>query len=130
MWADLLQRLVEALRRELPDTTVVAHADAEVPAVDTVRVLRGASSGSPVYGRPAGAQDLNLELWVKDDDFEVADRRLMALEARVIKALEQPSREGWIYKIDVLGIEPDGDLFRPSLGSNLRVKVHWRQPRP
>lgn len=130
MWADLLQRLAEALRRDLPDVAVVTHADAQVPTVATVRVLRGAGSGSPVYGRLSGTQDIALELWVTDDDAAQADRRLMRLETRVLEALERPSREGLIYKIDVLGIDPDGDLFRPSLGSNLRLKVHWRKPRP
>ncbi len=129
MWADLLQRLQQALSRQLPDVVVVTHADAEVPDVDTVRILRGETSGKPLYGWPSGVQNLTLELWVKHSDYSIADQRLMSLEQRVDKALEQVPREGLISKIEVLGIEPDGDLFRPHVGSAFKLKVHWRLPR-
>jgi uncharacterized ParB-like nuclease family protein len=129
MWADLLQRLQQSLARELPEVIVVTHAEAEVPEVATVRILRGETAGKPLYSWPQGVQNLTLELWVKDTDYAAADRQLMALEQRVGNALEQMPRDGLISKIDVLGIEPDGDLFRPALGSGMRLKVHWRQPR-
>lgn len=129
MWADLIQDLATVLKAALTGVTVVTYADAEVPVVDTVRVLRGAMTGRPVYGQASGEQAVNLEVWTKNDDAAKANQQLQSLESRVIDALKNLSREGPILKATVTGIEPDGDLFRPSLGSNIRVRVNWRQRR-
>lgn len=128
MWADLLQDIAAALRFAMPDMAIKTHADAEVPDTDLIRVLRGPSTGRPYYGRPTGVQDINLELWIASGEDAVdADRRLMALEARTFKALELvPRTEGRVFNIEILGIDPDGDLFRPVVGSQIRLKVHWR----
>lgn len=140
MWAGLIQdlatTLAAALNVEDPDThavlqpvVVTAHADAQIPEVDAVRVLRGDRTGRPLYGRPAGTLDLNLELWTTNADPADADRRLMELEEQVVLALEQLPRTGRIFTIQILGIDADGDLFRPTVGSNLRIRVTWRQGR-
>lgn len=129
MWADLLQDLATTLRAALPGVEVVTHADAEVPTVDTVRVLRGATAGRPVYSRPAGDQNVNLEIWTCSEDTAAADQRLQELEEQVTTELENLPRDGPIMKVVILGIEPDGDLFRPALGSNLSLKIYWRQRR-
>lgn len=113
----------------MPGVKVVTHADAEVPTVDTVRVLRGTTVGRPVYSRPAGEQSINLEIWTSSTDTAAADQRLQALEEQAITGLENLPRDGPIMKVVILGIEPDGDLFRPSVGSNLSLKVYWRQRR-
>lgn len=126
MWADLKQTLAEVLRALLPDVDIAIHAIAEIPTADTVRVLRAASTGRPVYGRPAGVQELDLELWVTDDDPALADQRLMVLEERVTFALEAIPRDEMILKIEITGIDPDGDLFRPTVGSRMKLKVNWR----
>lgn len=129
MWAELLQDLATTLQSALPEVVVVTHADAEVPTADTVRVLRGAMTGRPVYSRLSGEQNINLEIWTQSDDPAEADQRLQALEEQVIAALENLPRQGLIMKTTLLGIEPDGDLFRPVVGSNLSLKVYWRQRR-
>lgn len=140
MWADIIQLLREALDAALnvpdPDTgevaqpvTVVAHADAEIPEVDTVRVLRGVRSG-PIYPRPTGTLDFNLELWTTAADPAVADQRLQALETAVVTGLLNIRRDTLILKTDILGIDPDGDLFRPTVGSNLRLRVSYRLKQP
>lgn len=130
MWAELKEIIAETLRAALGDEVMVcAVADAEIPTVDAVRVLRGATSGRPVYSRPAGVQELALELWVTDDDPAAADRRLMDLEERVTVALEEVPRDSMILKIDIAGIDPDGDLFRPTVGSRMNLRVNWRQRR-
>lgn len=140
MWATLTQRIAAALNAALnvpdPETQVVAkpvavraHADAEIPTVDTVRVLRGPSNGRPLYSRPTGTVDLSLEIWTTHDDPAVADQRLMELEMQVATALEQTSRTGLVFMIQILGIDTDGDLFRPTVGSNMRLRVTWRQSR-
>lgn len=140
MWADLIQNIAAALDTALnvpdPETgevaqpvAVRAHADAEIPTVDTVRVLRGNSNGRPLYSRPTGTVDLSLEIWTTHDDPSVADQRLMALEMQVASALEQTSRTGLVFMIQILGIDADGDLFRPTVGSNLRLRITWRQSR-
>jgi len=140
MWATLIQRMAAALNTALnvPDPVtglvanpvlVLTHAGAEIPTVDAVRVLRGVSNGRPLYGRPAGTVDLNLEIWTTHDDAAIADQRLMALEMQVATALEGTARADLIFTIQILGIDPDGDLFRPTVGSNLRLRVTWRQSR-
>lgn len=140
MWATLIQGIASALTTSLnvadPETgeviqpvAVHAHANAEVPDVDTVRVLRGNSNGRPLYSRPGGTVDLSLEIWTTHDDPAVADQRLMEMELQVARALEQTPRTGLIFMIQILGIDADGDLFRPTVGSNLRLRVTWRQSR-
>lgn len=140
MWADLIQDIAATLDAALnvadPETgsvaqpvRVSAHADAEIPEVDAVRVLRGDRTGRPLYGRPAGTLDLSLEIWTTNADPAAADRRLMELEEQVVRALEQTPREGLIFTIQILGIDADGDLFRPTVGSHLRTRVTWRQTR-
>lgn len=141
MWADLIQDIAAtldaALNVEDPDThtilhpvAVSAHADAQIPEVDAVRVLRGDRTGRPLYGRPAGTMDLSLEIWTTNADAAAADLRLMELEEQVVRALEQTPRDGLIFTIQILGIDADGDLFRPTVGSHLRTRVTWRQTRP
>lgn len=126
MWADLKQSLADALRVALPEVVVAIHADAQIPTEDTVRVLRAATSGRPVYSRPTGVQEIDLELWVTADDPAEADQRLMVLEERVTFALERMQRDELILKIDILGIDPDGDLFRPTVGSRMKLQINWR----
>lgn len=127
MWADLLQDLATTLRAALPGVEVVTHADAEVPTVDTVRVLRGTTAGRPVYSRPAGEQNVNLEIWTCSEDTAAADQRLQELEEQVTTELENLPRAALIFKVTVTGIEGDGDLFRPSVGSNMSLRVKWRK---
>jgi len=98
-----------------------------VPTVDTVRVLRGATGGKPLYGRPAGEQELVLEIWTTHEDPTLADDRLEALESAVAVALETVPRDGTVMKIDVLSIDPDSDLFRPTVGSRMNIRVIWRK---
>lgn len=129
MWADLKRFVAAALRDALTDVAVTAHADAEIPTVDAVRVMRGATAGRPLYGRPVGEQELALEVWTTDADPAVADERLQALENRVLAALETVSRDGPILKIEALGTDPDDDLFRPTVGCRMNLRVHWRQRR-
>lgn len=128
MWAKLLPEIAATLKSQLPGVDIQTHADAEVPDVDTVRVLRGASAGRPYYGRPSGQQSITLEVWTTNTNYADADYRLMLLEDAVMRALEQlPRGGGRIFIVDILGIDPDGDLFRPTVGSQIRLNVHWRQ---
>jgi hypothetical protein len=129
MWADLKQVLADVLRAALPEVIVETHADAQIPTEDTVRVLRAATSGRPVYSRPTGVQDIDLECWVTAEDPADADQRLMVLEERVTFALERIPRDEMILKIDIVGIDPDGDLFRPTVGSRMQLKINWRLSR-
>jgi hypothetical protein len=140
MWATLIQRIAGALNAALnvpdPETEEVlhpvavhSHANAEIPTVDTVRVLRGNTTGRPLYSRPIGTTEIGLEIWTTDDDSAVADQRLMELEEQVARALEQTQRAGLVFTIQILGIDADGDLFRPTVGSYLRLRVTWRQSR-
>lgn len=130
MWAEIKQAIADTLAAELGGgVSVTAVADAEIPTVDAVRVLRAATSGRPVYGRPVGVQQLDVEMWVTDDDPAAADARLDELEEQVTRALEQIPRDSFILKVEITGIDPDGDLFRPTVGSRMGLRVNWRQRR-
>ena len=126
MWATLIQSIATALRTALPTVTVLTVADAVTYDTDTVVVKRASSTGRPVYSRPTGVQDLAIECWTRHDDSATADTQLQALEENVVTALESLPRNELIMSLDLISMDPDGDLFRPIVGSQLTIRIHWR----
>lgn len=126
MWVTLIEIISAALKLALPDVVVVAYADAAVPTVDTVRVLRGSAPAWSIYAQQHGSDALAIECWTYDDDPAIADQKLQALEQRVIDVLRALPRTEPLLNISPMGIDPDGDLFRPSRGSRMALNVTWR----
>ncbi|MCP5197309.1 MAG: hypothetical protein H6974_11060 [Gammaproteobacteria bacterium] len=126
MWATLTETLVGALQADLPGVEVTRFADAQIPDDDTVRVLRGGSQDRPLFAQQSGHENLILECWTRHEDPALANQQLQSLENQVIAALRHLPRVDPIVNLSISGIDPDGDLFRPNLGSRIRLTIHWR----
>lgn len=129
MWAELLDLLVTRLRADLYGVVVTAYADAVIPDVPTVRVLRASSPARPLFAQMSGAEFFAVECWVRAEDPEDANRALADLEERVLVALRAIPRIDPITTVTIAGVDPDGDLFRPNLGSRINLNISWRKPR-
>jgi len=126
MWATLIQLVTSALQAGLPGVVVTAYADSPIPDVDTVRVLRGSSPARPLFAQQSGSETLALECWTRHDDAMTANSQLETLENNVIAVLRTLPRLDPILNISITGIDPDGELFRPNLGSRMTLTVTWR----
>ena len=126
MWATLIQIVASALQSDLPGVTVATYADARIPDEDTVRVLRGSSPERPLFAQLSGSESLALECWTRNEDPALANQQLQTLENNVIAALRNLPRVDPIINLSIAGIDPDGDLFRPNLGSRIRLTITWR----
>lgn len=126
MWSVLIQTVSAALQIALPDVVIKQEADARIPDVDTVRVLRGASPARALFAQQSGSETLVLECWTRNDDPALANQQLEVLENQVIAALRTLARVDPILNLAIDGIDPDGDLFRPNLGSRIRLTINWR----
>jgi hypothetical protein len=115
--------------RRVNRVAVETVADAVVPDGDTVRVTRASSPPRPLYAQLSGVETLALECWTRDDDPAVASARLQDLEETAFAALRGLSRIDPITNIAITGIDPDGDLFRPAVGSRITLTISWRKPR-
>lgn len=126
MWATLIQIIAAGLQSDLPGVIVTTYADARIPDEDTVRVLRSNSPERPLFAQLSGSENLALECWTRHEDPALANQQLQALESNVIAALRNLPRVDPIVNITLTGIDPDGDLFRPNLGSRIRLSITWR----
>lgn len=129
MWAELLDLLAAKIRADLTGVVVTAYADAVIPDVPTVRVLRASAPARPLFAQMAGTEFFAVECWVRHEDPETANRALADLEERVLTALRAIPRIDPITTVTLAGVDPDGDLFRPNLGSRINLNISWRKPR-
>lgn len=129
MWARVIEIITGILKSSLAGVEVMAYADAVVPTVDTVRVLRGSAPAWSLYAQQHGSDAIVIECWTCHDNPAIADQQLEALEERVIAALRSIPRAEPIISIHPMGTDPDGDLFRPSRGSRMSLNVNWRSLR-
>lgn len=130
MWAAIKAQLVAHLTEQLDGVDVLPYPTAETPAVDTVMVARGPSAANDARRTGRGTDDLVIQCWTDGHANEAAtDAALEALENRVLEALETlPSTAPGVrnLSLSLLGIDPDGDLFRPAVGSQINLRVDWR----
>lgn len=126
MWAALIQTVATTLRTALPTVNVQTYSDAAIPDEDTVYVKRAGSPSRPLFAQLSGAENLILECWTRDPDPATADLKLQTLEHNVIAALRTLPRVEPIVSLTITGIDPDGDLFRPNVGSQLSITINWR----
>lgn len=130
MWNTLIQTVATALQTTLTTTATVRTAsDAEVPDTPTVVIRRGSQPARHLFTQLSGAENLVLECWTQDDDPDAANLKLEALEDAVMDALRTLPRVDPITNIAITGIDPDGDLFRPIVGSQISITITWRQMR-
>jgi len=126
MWATLIQTVATALRTALPTVIVQAYSDAPAPDEDTVYVLRGGSVEPSLFSE-RGVENLILECWTRDPVPATADLKLQTLENNVVAALRGLPHSGPIVSLSFTSIEPDGDLFRPNVGSRIYLALNWRE---
>ncbi len=136
-WWDIINALYTALLAgtTLDGVKVQLGASAEVPAAATVLLVRGGSTPPTKHDTVAGEQILFVECWEHGpaDDNTVAYRRLALLEEKFRAALNawvdsNPFPEAQISAVPG-EFQPDGDIFRPSVGSRMELNIKWR-PRP
>lgn len=133
MWADILVALRSRILAVEPETPVEVGGSAAVPDFRQVTLLRGPGT------RPADAdmtgqatQTVYVECWEHHKTTAEANARLQALEMAVIGAMTASGPQllsGWGALVNVENIEPDGDAFRPSVGSRMTVRVNLRKVR-
>ncbi len=126
MWATLIQIVISRLQTALGESVAVgAVFDAEVPDSATVYVLRGGSIEPSLYGE-RGAETIIIECWVRDEDAAAADVALETLENNVIAALQTLPHSESVMSVAITSIDPDGDVFRPTVGSRINLTLSWR----
>ena len=133
MWWKLLLDLQLFLQQQanLTDVNIEMGASACVPEQSTVQLVRG--TGTPDWrGRfKQGKQTVFVDCWAHDErDPETAYQQLDELEQYAFAAIrlwgQQGSTiEGVHARAMVKDSEPDGDLFRPSVGSRTLVEIEW-----
>lgn len=130
MWVTLMTQVADALRAELTtDAAVLTAGGAEVPDTPTVIIRRGSQPARPLFAQLSGAENLVLECWTKDEDPDAANAKLEALEEKTLSALRKLPRTDPITQITITGIDPDADLFRPIVGSQISIAINWRRTR-
>ncbi len=126
MWATLIQLVATTLRTELSEIPVLTHGDAALPDSEMVIVKRGGSPTRHVFVQQSGVENLVLECWTHNEDPDAANVALEVLEERVIAALRTLPRSDPVVNLTITGIDPDGDYFRPTLGSQISIQINWR----
>lgn len=136
-WWDILEALRAFLAEQpaLYDAVIELGAGAAVPTTRTVSLQRGPDQPPTAYDSVPGELTVHVECWEHDDsdDSGVAYAQLATLEAATRAALAAwlasnpfPAVE---LKAPLPAWQPDGDMFRPSVGSRLDLVVRYR-PRP
>lgn len=132
-WWQLQQSLHDYLVANLGNVEVILGADAYTPEKRTVIVKRGpVAPHHPAMGDRAGQIGVVLECWANaTTDRAVANQDLQDLENTVAGLLDSWVRSvqhTWTLTLQIR-IDPDGDFFRPSLGSQMTVEIDWRLAR-
>lgn len=136
-WWDILEALRTYLAEhaDLYDAVIELGAGAEVPTTRTVSLQRGPDQPPTRYDSVPGELTVHVECWEHSDsdDPGVAYAELASLEAATRAALAAwlasdpfPAAE---LKAPLPPWQPDGDMFRPSVGSRLDLVIGYR-PRP
>lgn len=134
-WFDVMDAIHTHLESDASvDVPLAAGALVPVPRAAEVRLIRGPFQ--PRTNAPDSTDELTvfIECWVHDDkdaDAKVGYQKLADLEDRVMQSVNQFGQgnrriNGKQIRIRPGRAEPDGDLFRPMLGSRTAVAITWR----
>lgn len=131
MWAQILDALRDRLLAA--DSTLEVHVggSAEVPQSRRVTLMRGPGTTYAEFVESGRIeQTVYAECWAHADDPAVANTKLQALEQMVIETMQSAGPQRLLPHTDALArvtqIEPDGDAFRPSVGSRITLKMQLR----
>lgn len=133
MWWKLLLDLQLFLQQQanLADVNIEMGASACVPEQRTVQLVRG--TGTPDWrGRfKPGKQTVFVDCWACDEHSpnsayeELEELESSAFEAVRLWGQQGSTIEGTHARAAIKDSEPDGDLFRPSVGSRTLVEIEW-----
>jgi hypothetical protein len=134
MWFELLLALKNHLEADpdLQGLCIQVGAGAAIPSKATIVIIRGPFT--PKTNDPKSIEELTIyiECWEYDDrpDFIHGYEKISQLEQKLIKAINEfgaGSRlvNGKKIKIRPGEPQPDGDSFRPSIGSRTAVSIRW-----
>ncbi len=135
MWFDILMALNNHLiaTSELNGVAIVVGSDTKIPQGATVVLIRGTFDPKTTEPKSRDSQQLYVECWQWDESESPTKgyEKLAELEGIVMKALNDfgagSNRVNNKQVRVILGqTEPDGDAFRPSVGSRTAVTVQWQ----
>lgn len=134
MWAAAINSLKTYFEAENSGVDVRVNASGETPEQPTIRIIRGTQDiGEVAQGRIS--MDVAIECWAYGVDELAANTDLAALEGAVLRQVRAWGNSnpvaGWQLRVDSANqtIEPDGDVFRPSVGSRMIFKIIGRKLR-
>jgi len=116
---------------ELKGTIIVMGADSKVPDCKTVVLTRGSFEPKTNDRQSVNNQTVYIECWQYDDheNPKKGYQKLAALEGVVMAAINGfgfTCVESKQLKVRLGQTEPDGDAFRPSVGSRTAVTIRWQ----
>jgi hypothetical protein len=133
MWFDVMTALSDHLNAiaELAGVHIELGANAQVPDCKTVILTRGQFEPKNNDRQSINKQIIYVECWEFDDHDSPKKgyEKLAALEGLVFAAIN-----GFGFtcvntqqiKVRLGQTEPDGDAFRPSVGSRTTITIEWR----
>lgn len=135
-WFLVMTAMLSALKTDenLSGIGIQAGALVPVPTEPEVRLIRGPSQ--PKTNEPGSVNELTIwvECWEVDDeavDPMIGYQKLADLEGRVITAINRFGAgdqriDGKQIRVRPGRAEPDGDIFRPMVGSRTAVAISWQ----
>lgn len=133
MWYSLIEAVTDYFTGcdELQDCAILIGADAAIPTQQTIVLKRGPAELLN-FGEPwRGTQTIYIECWEHDpDDFAAAYERLETLETAVLALIRKiPNNllDEVVVNARVSAVEPDNDVFRPSVGSQITLLLDYRR---
>lgn len=135
-WFLVMTAMLSALKTDenLSGIGIQAGALVPVPTEPEVRLIRGPSQ--PKTNEPGSVNELTIwvECWEVDEeaiDPMIGYQKLADLEGRVITAINRFGAgdqriDGKQIRVRPGRAEPDGDIFRPMVGSRTAVAISWQ----
>lgn len=135
MWWPLLDALRDHLTGylvpelpALPLCAIIMGGDGSIPTEPTIILKRGPAKTASWTESWSGVNWFYLEVWNHNDNVETAYSGLATLESTIISALSHPIQlAGYELLTRIIAVDPDGDAFRPSAGSQMTIEIEWQK---
>lgn len=129
IWWALVNSLFEHLLSELVGVSVQLGLDGATPDGLQVNIVRGAADDDWFdLERPAGTQQLFLEVWASHAETAARYAALSDLEGRLQTALLAWAGTKSVRVMTLrMQHEPDRDVFAPSVMNEWALKVTWQR---